>query len=85
MAEAVSSLVAIDWSIPSVVIGAIEEPIDDAAYVDADAINTGDSKDAVSPDVGQPKEVVVEFLGKSGVRKHEPEFAEPDQRRRRSR
>ena len=77
-------------AIRAIVIGVVEEPVDDAACVVADdASKIYDSNDAVTPDEWQPKEVVDEF-GAKVCRKFfavssEPEFVEPDQRRRRGR
>ena len=91
MAETVSLSVTmiIDWSIiviaTIVIIGVIEEPVDDALFAVVDTFETRDSNDALSSDEGQPKEVVAEFLAKPGDPDPEPEFAEPDQRRRRRR
>jgi len=74
--------VAISAAISAIVICVIEEPVDDATCVGADEFVSIDSNsnDAVSPDVGQLKEVIAEFLAKLDV--PEPEFAEPNQRRR---
>ena len=87
MAEAAPRAI-MDWAstipaIIAIVIGdaIVEEPVDDAACVGADKFVALDSNDAVSSDEGQPKEVVAEFLANHDVL--EPEFAEPDQRRRR--
>ena len=83
MREAVSlSEVIIDCStiIIAIVICVVEEPVDDAAFAGVDESSALDSNDAVSPDVGQPKEVVAEFLVIPIF--PDPEFAEPDQRRR---
>jgi len=88
MAEAVRLPVAIiDWmdiitaiiAIAAIVICVVEEPFGDAACVceGADELVNGDSKDVVSPNVRQSKEIVAEFLAKEGD--PEPKFAEPDQ------
>ena len=52
-------------TVVAIVICVIEEPVDAAAHVYADAFRTLDSNDAVSSDEGQPKEVVSHFV--SGV------------------
>ena len=50
-----------------IVICVVEEPVCDAACAGAEAFETFYSKDAVSPDEGQPKEVVAKFLAKHSV------------------
>ena len=76
MAEATT--VAIDCAV-SIVIGVIEEPVDDVTSECADGSEILGSNDAVSPDVRQRKEVVAKFLAKLDA--PEPKFSEPDQRR----
>jgi len=72
----------IDCAIPTIVTCVVEEPVGDAACVGAHAfVPHSNSNAAVSPDEGQPKKVVDEFLAKHGA--PEPEFAEPNQRKRR--
>ena len=88
MGEAATTLATIDCSTVTdiaIVICVVEEPVDDAACVGADTFESLDSNDTVSPDEGQPKEVVAKFL--TELDGPEPDFAEPDQRRwwRRSR
>ena len=84
MAEA-APVATVDWSIITIaiVICVVEEPVGDAVYAGIDALDTLDSNDAVSPDEGQPQEVFAECLSKLVLVTSEPEFSEPDPRRRR--
>ena len=83
MAEAalLSLAIIIDWSIIIItkVICVVEEPVDDAARERFDEIDTRDLYAGVSPDEGQPEEILAELFAKHSA--PEPEFAEPDRRR----
>jgi len=64
MAVAEASPVAIDYSKITIVICVVEEPVEAAACAGADELVSIDSnsKDAVSPDEGQPKEEFPAFM-----------------------
>ena len=82
MAMADAAFVAIDWAIIAIVVGVVEEPIDYASFAGSDGrFETRDSNNSVPSNEGQPNKVVAEVLSKPPVM--EPEFAEPDRRRRR--
>ena len=62
MAEAAPSLAIIDWSIITIVICVVEEPVGDAAScADVYEFETRDSNEALSPYEGQPKVVIDEI------------------------